>query len=507
MVNIEKNFTYFARLNSQSESVSWDHPDMQLFAQDRHRHAFGCILYPTTYVSTSKFIYSLRQSPVWLNQAEIEELELFNPNVPAKVAQMKANLAGEGALELTQRLFPIRHLDQVLRHCEGRREHYLAQCSFKNWGRSSDNVNQLTSCWVDLDFYKLDDIKKRTSLASDMTAVEFIFRRCEEGIGERCFLPTQIVRSGRGLYIKWIFSHFLPGTAAPRWRRCMEKLVEIFADFGADPAAKDAARVLRVTGSVNSKSRSQTHILHTGKPILFDELATAVLPRPRANAIDRAATKTLAENAVKRFGLGKKVPFYRSNETTGQVKQINMNPHSWPALVAHEIKMLAEMRGSSMQGHIELAVFIRLNFLLMSGQIGSEEDFKKEIYEMGQLTHARQDQLLSKVKNVWTRYQAQEKNYRFKKRTVIERLNISEVELLKLPCLAKAVNSGARKPTVQTRIKLEKNQQDALRLEKSGMQLQQIAILLEVSQKTVKRWLVAAIRRADLASEKGSDLI
>ena len=294
------------RARVQRGRVGPGHPDLQLFHQDRYRRSSGCILFPSTAQATIDFIKSLSGSPAWLTEEErlalAAEEAARKPTLQQRIAQLQATAAGAGALELRQRLFHLKYLPEVLWHCQGRQEHYLAQNSFQSWPRASDNVNQLTSCWIDLDFYKLENAELKQWLATDDTAVDMIVSRCTEGIGNRWFLPTQIIRSGRGLYVKWVFNHFLPGSAAPRWRSCMEHLVKVFEDFGADPAAKDAARVLRITGSRNSKSKSPVRVLHTGKPILFDDLAAALLPRERASAADRWATKTLAENAKNRFG-------------------------------------------------------------------------------------------------------------------------------------------------------------------------------------------------------------
>lgn len=477
------------RAKVQREGVRADHPDLQLFHQDRYLRSFGCILFPSTAQATKDFIRSLGESPAWLTEEErialADEAAARRPTFEQFIAQMRATAAGAGALELRQRLFPLNYLPQVLWHCQGRLEHYLAQNSFQNWTRASDNVNQLTSCWVDLDFYNLDDAETKLALADDAIAVELICRRCTEGIGDRWFLPTQIIRSGRGLYVKWVFSHFLPGVAAPRWRLCMEKIVELFTDFGADPAAKDAARVLRIVGSQNSKSKSRVRVLHAGKPILFDDLAAALLPRERASAADRWATKTLAENAKKRFGT-------RVKKTGDQQPPGFDHAHSWPVLVAAEVKKLAIMRGAGARGHIEEITFIHINFQLMCRLVKNREDFERQVQEIGIAMGANLNQLRGKVSNLWRRHESGLHLYRFKKKTVIDLLEITTEELAQLPCLARSQGGGLRKPTVQTRAELAENQQRVLILERSGMQLQQIAQYIGISTKTVKRWLIAA---------------
>ncbi len=378
VTTIEEQLDLQARV--QRGRVGASQHDMALFHQDRYRRSLGCILFPSTAQGTVDFINSLSGSPAWLTEEErmalADEEEAKKPTLQQRLAQLQATAAGSGALELRQRLFPLELLPQVLWHCQNRVEHYLAQNSFHSWSRASDNVNQLTSCWLDLDFYKLEDQSVKTALCRDEVAVHMIVGRCTQGLADRWFLPTQIVSSGRGLYVKWVFSHFLPGAAAPRWRRCMESLIERFKEYGADPAAKDAARVLRITGSRNSKSKSAVRVLHSGEPISFDDLAAALLPRERASAADRQATKTLAENATKRFGVKIEKPKFQQSANFDR-------SFLWPALVAAELKKLAVMRGHSARGHIETLTFIYINFQVMSGLVADCDDFERQVKELG----------------------------------------------------------------------------------------------------------------------------
>ena len=468
--------------------VGTDHHDLKLFDQDRYRRSSGCILFPSTSRETVDFIASLNASPRWLTVEErialADEEAAKRPTLQRRLDQMKATAAGEGALELTQRLFPLKYLEQVLWHCQGRNEHYLSQNSFQGWQRSSSSVNQIISCWVDLDFYKLQNEEIKAALANDIEAVKMVLARCSEGLGDSRFLPTQIVRSGRGLYVKWIFSHFLPGVAAPRWRRCMETIIERFSDFGADPRARDAARVLRVTGSRNSKSRTFVQTIHLGTPVFFDELTAALLPRERASPADRWAAKTLTANAIKRFG-------QKTQSTLKPQTKTLDHAHSWPALVAAELKHLAAIRGHSARGHIELLIFIHMNFQLMCKNVIDRADFENQVQEIGLVVGANLGQLKGKVTNLWRRHETGRTLYLYKKKTLISLLEITEEELCQLPCLAKSVIGQARKLTVQTRGELAENQQRALLLERSGMQLKDIALHFKVNPKTVKRWLIA----------------
>jgi hypothetical protein len=457
------------------------HADLQLFKQDRYKRSSACLLYPAADRATALFMKSLTKPQAWLASADLAALDDQDlPTIGQQLDQIKAALHGDDATELSQRVFPLEYLAAVLWHCMGRNEHYLAQNSFKGWPRASDNVNQITSCWIDLDYYKLKDSELRRQLDDDESAVSLILHNCTGCVSHKWFVPTQIIRSGRGLYVKWIFSHFLSGAASPRWRACMVALVERFKEFGVDPAARDAARVLRVTGSLNGKSKTVVRVLHDAKPILFDDLADALLPRKRLSQADRWAIKSLTANAAARFG-----PKARTEKT-------NTLTHgkSWPLLVAAELALLAHIRGAGAIGHIELIVFLALNFQLMAGQVTSRAEFDSRVAELGGVMHADLKQLNGKVGSLWSRHELGRSMYRFKRSTIIDRVSITAEELTQLPCLSKQGGIGERKPPVQTRTELSAQQERARLLERSGLQLGAIARQLNVHPRTVKRWLI-----------------
>jgi len=70
--------------------------------------------------------------------------------------------------------------------------------------------------------------------------------------------PTAAVWSGRGLHLYWMHDP-LPAKALPVWQRCQDALHAALAPMGADAKAKDCTRVLRLLGSVNSRSGDTVH--------------------------------------------------------------------------------------------------------------------------------------------------------------------------------------------------------------------------------------------------------
>ena len=62
--------------------------------------------------------------------------------------------------------------------------------------------------------------------------------------------PNIIVSSGTGLHLYWLLEP-LPPQALPVWQRCQDALIKVLKPLGADSAAKDCTRLLRVVGTRN----------------------------------------------------------------------------------------------------------------------------------------------------------------------------------------------------------------------------------------------------------------
>jgi hypothetical protein len=85
--------------------------------------------------------------------------------------------------------------------------------------------------------------------------------------------PTVLLFTGRGLAAIWLIKP-LPPKALPRWQEAQNVLIDHFRSLGADPACRDAARVTRLPGSLNSKSQKIASIIDgTLERYDFDQLA------------------------------------------------------------------------------------------------------------------------------------------------------------------------------------------------------------------------------------------
>lgn len=115
--------------------------------------------------------------------------------------------------------------------------------------RRTPGLSRLNAAYIDLDIYKAE------TLTTVEQTIDAVMAMTEQG---DIPVPSIIVRSGRGVWLLWLLidpSTGLPpvaGSASVRLHQEIERGMQPrFAPFGADPAAKDAARVMRVPGSVH----------------------------------------------------------------------------------------------------------------------------------------------------------------------------------------------------------------------------------------------------------------
>lgn len=115
-------------------------------------------------------------------------------------------------------------------------------------GRKVENLKRLNALYLDLDCYKIG-----------MTQEEVLFELEASHFGRTIPVPTFVINSGRGMYLIWKIDE--DRNALPRWTSVQNYLFEQCKDFNADPQALDAARILRVPYSVNSKNGETVRIM------------------------------------------------------------------------------------------------------------------------------------------------------------------------------------------------------------------------------------------------------
>ena len=169
---------------------------------------------------------------------------------------------------------PLLSLPSSVQRFAGELDVYLSIGQFRRPRRRMRDLQALVATIVDLDIYRSEELRD----LSPLRALDRVLRTLEEG---GMPLPTLTVFSGRGFHLYWVHSP-LPPQAYPRWSAVVHHLVQYLAPLGADPVAVDPTRVLRLVGTVHSKTGAEVELIAPVRPPLsFEELARKVLPIPR----------------------------------------------------------------------------------------------------------------------------------------------------------------------------------------------------------------------------------
>lgn len=119
---------------------------------------------------------------------------------------------------------------------------YFSQNTFFKPCRRIENIKQLKSLYIDLDFYIFN---------YDPSWV--ISKLEHEYFGQSIPDPNIIIFSGQGVVLIWLIEP-VPYKALPLWQAIQRYMLDQLKDLGGDPKAVDAARIFRIAGSRNTKN-------------------------------------------------------------------------------------------------------------------------------------------------------------------------------------------------------------------------------------------------------------
>ncbi|SFU98512.1 hypothetical protein [Halomonas korlensis] len=254
-----------------------------------------------------------------------------------------------------QRTYPLRELAQVIDSLDPNTDTWISQGEFKGFNRRVVNLLRTGVIFADLDYYY-------TPFSSyDPEAMAWaVVQRChDEGLP----IPSVVLFSGRGLQVKWLLDDPIPGRALPRWNAVQQALGAALADMGADPSARDASRVLRLCGTVNTKTQEYARVvyvngsMHAPTAYSFDEFADSVLPLTRDELQQkREARQARRERLILIEG-----------HRQGPLKGLHGGQLAWDRM--HDLKRLAELRGGLQEGERMTFLLWQMNFAFLSGQI------------------------------------------------------------------------------------------------------------------------------------------
>lgn len=262
--------------------------------------------------------------------------------------------------EKRQSSHQLTDMPTVLNLIDKRRDTWLSQAEFMRPNRRVVNLARIGLLFADLDTYRQPWAADRSPEA---LAAAVLFHCQQEGTP----VPSLLVYSGRGIQAKWLLDRPLPRQALPRWNACERCLVDRLAPLGADPAAKDASRVLRLVNTVNSKSGNFCRVVHVepgpdGQPVRysFEYMTEVLLPKARW-AVEQEQRDRAERRALKLLAGGK----------TDNLRGFSGRQLAWDRL--EDLRKLAALRGGVREGERMQHLFWRLNFLLLSGATNSNQ--------------------------------------------------------------------------------------------------------------------------------------
>lgn len=270
-----------------------------------------------------------------------------------------------GSHKKTQKSYPLSEMARVLSMVDYSRDTWISQAEFTVPNRRVVNLARVGLLFVDLDTYKSEIMQGRTVSEQIQT---LHFWCADRGIP----LPSLVVFSGRGLQAKWFLEDALPRAALPRWNACQKALIEALEPIGADRAARDASRVLRLVESIHSKSGERVEVVdvqgQAEMPVRYDfeQLAEILLPLTR-HELQRLREHRATQKAERQ----QRLQLVRDNPKAAIFKGYNGRALAWARL--EDLRTLGELRkgwvskeGASMR---TAALHWQLNFLCLSGAV------------------------------------------------------------------------------------------------------------------------------------------
>jgi len=335
-------------------------------------------------------------------------------------------------------------------------------------GRTVSSVGSINSFYVDVDYY--------TTTYKNLQPPELV----ELILRENPWLPvpTFFIDSGKGLWLFWIFKQSLTTKSKnpnvdwlAQWQTQQDFLIGKLRKYGADPACSDAARVVRLANTINSKTNRKAMAWETGQRYLFVELKKVF----NAECLKEKPTRLSA----------KSTQFPAAPKTTSRANRSTVcrlfNWHNWHSL-AHarmgDLKTLADLRGGKHTDHrrrviftyaVEAAHFCRTEERLRAEVEQFIQDFIHEPEKYLKVPYTAVIKRFNAVNELIAsgidRREAQEtldaKNkgrYKHKRVTIVEKLDITPEEGREL----KALFSNEEKQCRQTRAKNAKRRQQGV---------------------------------------------
>ena len=338
---------------------------------------------------------------------------------------------------------------------------YITLNTFYKPCRRLECIKELNFVYIDLDYYKTKYTKEQ------------VIMNLEENYFNKIIPATNyIIDSGRGLALLWNINK-VPSQALPLWKAVQEYLYSQLKEFGADRQALDATRVLRVPGSINSKSKTVVSIIDE-YDYIYDlrEIQKEFLPELKPKE--------------KKKGRPKKVNYVYRERSLYYAR-------------IQDITKLCELREYDLRGHREIILFLYRYYLC-----SFTEDVQKALGDVlelnGMFTYPlKENEVIRATRSAEKCYLDKNKEYKYKNETLIDLLEITEYEETQMSTIISnkeykrrnnEYNKNKYKEKLKAEGKLSKKEEVKLRREKikdllaEGLSQKEIYSLLKISKRT-----------------------
>ena len=369
-----------------------------------------------------------------------EPLLYVSPNDPGYFSCLVQHTDGKKA----QSSFPLDRLPFVLRNLNPRLDTWISQATFWRPNRRVINLRSISLVFADIDCYKSE-----WSQGLDPQEMAQKFRSfCEQqGVWD----PSIILFSGRGLQVKWFFKNPIPRQALPRWNFLERWIVDRFLDYGADPRAKDASRVLRVEHTINSKSGKFCRVVYENlddegetKRYDFESMFNAVAPISRDEYRRQRDRLRIQTEAWKKAGRDRRAKV-----------ALDVSTLYWDRL--EDLRKLCRIRGGVKEGH-RMSMLFHMTICLSFCGLVEPATFFSEMYALANQIDPRWHVSKSEVSTLYVRLKELRKGtlyeyngrkypamYTPKNRTVIAQLEITAEEQRQMKSLIDSCEKARRK--------------------------------------------------------------
>ena len=356
--------------------------------------------------------------------------------------------------------------------------------------RTVDNVRQFRALYQDIDCNKLGLDKSET--------VYMVWTMHYDG---KIPLPSMVVDSGQGIHLYWRIKN-APYKALNTWQELQDYIYYQLKNVGADRKATDGARVLRLSGTINSKNDTDCSVLIINNDIEYSmyELRNEYLNyKPKTYQLQIQQTKKIDNKVI-------------SNRF--------FNSYSLHMERANDLQTLCKLRNYDMTGYRNMAIHCYAYWKGIC--VRDIDELEKEVIEFNNaftepLKESEIQAVLRCVPKAIDKFIAYEQGLRngeqkrvskgmrdkqgywYKNETLIEKLGISKIEQKHMKTIIgideKYDRNNERRRnkrrneeglTKREKAKLEK-EKCIKQLIKEGYNMSQIAKILKLNRSTLSR--------------------